>query len=112
MGLGGRSVRYLKVDAQGYDLQVVRSAGKHMNRIRSVTVEAQCDRVDKIYPDAPNCSTVYKEMLNLGFRTGFNPRTCAWCIEVDIHFIRPGAQLIPEMDSWGNLHYTHLLGKR
>lgn len=93
--LGGAYIKHLKVDAQGFDLQVVKSAGRMLSRINTVHMEVQCDKAAMIYAGQPNCSTTYNEMRKLGFRTWFNPKTCLECAETDIDFFRPKRPIKP-----------------
>lgn len=90
--LEGSDIEYLKVDTQGFDLAVVLSAGSHLEKLKSISLEVQCDYVAMLYAGAPNCTTVYKQMTQLGFETGFDPRFCRRCVETEIHFNRPGTR--------------------
>lgn len=90
--LTSSDVEYLKVDTQGFDLSVVLSAGHQLSKLKSVSLEVQCDHVAKLYRGAPNCTTVYAEMLRRGFETPFDPKYCRRCVETEIHFNRPGVR--------------------
>ena len=68
-------VHFLKIDAQGYDLSVVQSAGPMLSKIRFVTLEAVCDSAPVVYLNAPNCSTVWSFMTEAGF-------SCMWMNDV------------------------------
>jgi hypothetical protein len=87
--LGGKDITHAKVDAQGFDLNVVKSAGKHINKLKSVHMEVQCDTAAMLYKGQPNCTSVYAEMTNLGFQTTFDPQVCMTCTEIDIDFTHP-----------------------
>ena len=69
--LSEKDIYYLKVDAQGMDLEIMRSAGSMISKIRKVQLEAACDTSPKAYPAAPNCSTIWNYMTRSGF-------TCDW----------------------------------
>jgi len=86
-------VEHLKLDAQGFDMSVILSAGRQIERVKSVSLEVQCDSVAKLYAGAPNCSTVVREMTRLGFVTDFDPRGCRRCVELNLQFARPGSQI-------------------
>jgi hypothetical protein len=64
---GGWPISFLKVDAQGFDLQAVLSAGPLINRLRVVQLEVQRDTCHSMYVAAPNCSTVVQTMKSHGF---------------------------------------------
>lgn len=86
--LGGKDVAHIKIDAQGFDLNVVKSAGKHVEKLKSVHMEVQCDSAAMIYVDQPNCTSVYTEMSRLGFQTRFDPASCKTCTEANLDFHR------------------------
>eukprot|EP00931_Biecheleriopsis_adriatica_P073377 TRINITY_DN47675_c0_g1_i1.p1 TRINITY_DN47675_c0_g1~~TRINITY_DN47675_c0_g1_i1.p1 ORF type:complete len:341 (+),score=42.77 TRINITY_DN47675_c0_g1_i1:27-1049(+) len=87
--LGGRAITHVKIDAQGFDLNVVKSAGQHINKLKSVHMEVQCDTAAMLYKGQPNCTSVYAEMTKLGFQTTFDPQRCKTCVEGDIDFTHP-----------------------
>lgn len=61
-------VDFLKIDAQGHDLEVVKSGGKALSeRVRYVQMEVISDDCDVLYEDQPKCSEVRQAMLDLGF---------------------------------------------
>ena len=64
---GGWPISFLKVDAQGFDLQAILSAGPLSSRLRVVQLEVQRDACPSMYAGAPNCSTVVHTMKKLGF---------------------------------------------
>lgn len=95
--LEGNDIAFLKVDGQGFDLEIVRSAGLHANKLKKVLVEAQCDLVELIYAEAPNCSSIIAGFEQMGFSTTFNKELCKTCprdifsgstAETDITFVR------------------------
>ena len=87
--LGGREIELLKIDAQvshtnnlhliltqsspnphlilsqGFDLQVVRSAGEAIRRVKTIVLEVQNDGVAKLYQGQPTCSEVSNPRLVL-----------------------------------------------
>jgi len=87
--LEARDIAYIKIDAQGFDLQVVKSAGRMMHKLKNVYMETQCDNAAMLYKGQPNCSSVYVEMIRLGFKTKFDPQTCLKCVETNVLFFRP-----------------------
>lgn len=95
--LKGGEVEHIKIDAQGFDLHVILSAGRYLDRVRSVTMEVVCNSVAGLYVGASNCSAVYWKMKRAGFVTAFQPRYCSQCMEADIHFARRGATLPPHL---------------
>merc|ERR1740130_2163840 len=105
--LGGQQIKNIKIDAQGFDLQVVKSAGAMMDRIESVKLEVQCDNVATIYEGQPNCTSTYTEMVRLGFTAKeFRPKTCFSFRETDIFFTRQPAEKLavssPSLNSMPN----------
>lgn len=68
MGLAGlHEVDYLKVDAEGTDLKVVRSAGNRLRDIRKVTLEVDV-APERLYEGAPSSGDVMAFMSEHGFR--------------------------------------------
>lgn len=63
----GRDVDFLKVDAQGMDLAIVRSGGSMLRRLRRVQLEVVSDDCRPVYEAQPTCSAVVEEMARLGF---------------------------------------------
>jgi FkbM family methyltransferase len=62
-----RTVDYLKVDAEGVDLRVVRSAGDRLRDIRQVKLEVDI-APDRLYSGAPSREEVITFMLNRGLK--------------------------------------------
>jgi hypothetical protein len=60
-------VAFVKIDAQGFDLQVFLSAGKQMKRIKSVHLEMTKDTCPRMYEGAPSCSEAVAEMTKQGY---------------------------------------------
>ncbi|CAJ1388946.1 unnamed protein product [Effrenium voratum] len=101
--LGGSEVYYLKVDAQGSDLAVVKSAGRMLRRIQRVQLELACDFAASAYLQAPNCSEAVRFMRRQGYRCvfwdeegqhdcgepGASSSICQTCAaEIDLFFAR------------------------
>jgi FkbM family methyltransferase len=64
---GLKTVEYLKVDAQGLDLAVVRSAGDRLEGVSKVQLEAATGTVRQ-YEGAPGRSEIIEFMESRGFR--------------------------------------------
>jgi hypothetical protein len=60
-------VEYLKVDAQGYDLEAFKSGGRLLQMIKSVSFETIPDHANPLYFGQPKCSEVIAEMDRLGY---------------------------------------------
>lgn len=60
-------VSLLKIDAQGMDLDVVRSGGPLLSRVLRVAMEVVADDCRPIYLGQPRCSHVMTTMRRLGF---------------------------------------------
>jgi FkbM family methyltransferase len=61
-----RWVDYLKVDAEGVDLQVVQSAGERLKDIREIKLEVDT-APDRLYQGAPRRDEVITFMISRGF---------------------------------------------
>ena len=59
--------QYMKVDAQGFDLQVAESAGKYLKKFQSVLLESYPDGCHQIYTQAFTCRQIYDRMVSHGF---------------------------------------------
>ena len=66
-GAGLRSVDFLKVDAQGLDLEVVKSAGDRIRDIKKVQLEATTSSYRQ-YEGAPEKALIVEFMESKGFR--------------------------------------------
>jgi len=87
--LHGRDVSFVKLDAQGFELEIVKSAGGHVDKLKKVQMELVCDNAAKLYVGQLNCSSTHAEMLKLGFTSGFDPASCRTCkTEMDGVFMR------------------------
>ena len=85
--LEGRTVDYLKVDAQGYDLEILRSAGRFRHKIKLVDMEAPCDAAgsaSRLYKAASTCRGTVEEMVRLGFQPRFDPSICTTCEDYEL----------------------------
>jgi len=64
---GIKSVDYLKIDAQGLDLEVVKSAGDRLRDVAKVQLEATTASYRQ-YEGAPDKSVIIEYMESKGFR--------------------------------------------
>lgn len=112
-----RSVEVVKIDAQGMDLEVVRSAGKRRALLRRVVLEVVSDDCDVLYEGQPRCSDLVREMAALDFLPA-TPLRCApaWprkrhnaLCEMDVLFLNRGAGA-PSADGYFGLHKLYLNG--
>lgn len=60
--LGGRRVDYLKIDAQGADLDILESAGDLLKNIHSVSVEVPSDDALRKYQGELGCTDALREL--------------------------------------------------
>lgn len=90
--LGVRRSPYLKVDAQGYDLEVVKSAGNWIRVFDYVKLEAKAAGVPGVYEGQPEPEVIEAYMKDHGFRLLKTVVAC--CLEVeleiDMHFVNDG----------------------
>lgn len=61
-------VKLVKIDAQGYDLKVIESAGQRISTVEYVAMEVVSDDCRPIYAGQPQCSTIVAQMTRMGFR--------------------------------------------
>jgi len=76
--LDNREIFYLKIDAQGYDLNVIKSAGNKIRNIRFIKLEVQADKdlCDNIYKNQSTCSNIVEYMKSKNFYL-FNDERCS-----------------------------------
>eukprot|EP00931_Biecheleriopsis_adriatica_P061353 TRINITY_DN36890_c0_g1_i1.p1 TRINITY_DN36890_c0_g1~~TRINITY_DN36890_c0_g1_i1.p1 ORF type:complete len:293 (+),score=48.80 TRINITY_DN36890_c0_g1_i1:36-914(+) len=99
--LGGREIFFLKVDTQGSDLAIVQSAGKMLDRIQHIQVEATCDNAPTLFVGAPKCSSILSFLQGAGYSCRWLRADAAvscgddrWSIcsdcetEIDLYFVR------------------------
>lgn len=81
-------IDYLKIDAQGHDLEVLKSAGKYLRFVRRVKLEAKAPGVRGFYAGQPEPSEIIFFMKQNGFRhTGTRQACCLEkMLEVDMQF--------------------------
>ncbi|CAE7235626.1 unnamed protein product [Symbiodinium sp. CCMP2592] len=65
--LGGH-ISFLKIDAQGKDLDVVRSLGSQMHKVHRIQMEALPKSHESVYVNQPMCDHIVAEMMKLGFK--------------------------------------------
>lgn len=123
LGWIGQPVEFLKVDAQGLDLAIVRSAPARLaSQVRSFAMEVILDDCHGLYEGQPKCSTVLQETAALGFKPASNfscvprwrrklgqKRTSAGC-ELDVLFVRPERDPRTIPDLFWEYHTLHLAG--
>lgn len=79
--LAGREVSFVKIDAQGFDLEVAQSAGaRGASKIRAMKLEVTADECRNGYIGASTCSPTVDGMRNLGFEpiAGVDCKTVRW----------------------------------
>ena len=94
------TVEFLKIDAQGMDMQIVASGGpKVSERVRRVSMEVISDDCDGLYKGQPKCTEVVKQMADLGYAPA-GPVACmphvkrgrqSSACEIEILFVAEGA---------------------
>lgn len=91
----GMPVDFLKLDARGLDVEVLRSAAEHLPRIRRVQLAVLGNRCERTYKGSPLCSEVVKSMQELGYKVAYN-RSCTdygdYCYEDSWEFVRDGVK--------------------
>ena len=120
-----RSVDFIKVDAQGLDLQIIESAGSLLDRVKGFSIEVRTDGCGPLYTGQPECSKVVQRAAELGFvlagdsaadapppcapKFALNPRyrATAFACELEMLFVRPGT---PVLDSLWQYHQLKLNG--
>ena len=65
--LRGRPIARTKIDAQGSDLDIVKSAGAHMDKLLYVIMEAQGTMEAPLYEGQAPCDELQTQMRSLGF---------------------------------------------
>ena len=66
---GGWPISFLKVDAQGFDLDVAQSAGAEAaKKIRAMQIEVTADECRSGYAGSSTCSPTVDGMRELGFK--------------------------------------------
>jgi hypothetical protein len=82
-------VAYLKIDAQGSDLAVVRSAGERLKDIERICLEVQITPVP-LYRNASQKQEVVEFLTKAGFKLVCCERQ-SYDQEENLTFVRPGA---------------------
>lgn len=86
--VGRPRVEYLKVDAQGYDLEVVKSAGEFIRAVDKIKMESKAEGAPGFYVGQPAPSEVEAYMKGFGFTLVEQKHACCkekW-LEVDLYF--------------------------
>lgn len=83
------AIDYLKVDAQGYDLEVVKSAGKYLKQIRKIKLEAKMSGTKGVYEGQPDPKEIAAFMEQQGFEHTATYQSCCVekALEVDMMFV-------------------------
>ncbi|OLP95872.1 tRNA/tmRNA (uracil-C(5))-methyltransferase [Symbiodinium microadriaticum] len=109
--LAGRPIARMKIDAQGSDLDVVKSAGPYLKQLLFIVMETQGTFEALLYEGQASCDQVQAEMRALGFiladtrslpacnRTGALPYPFH---EEDIAFVRRELHHL-----WRDFYYEH-----
>lgn len=63
----GRDVDFVKIDAQGMDLEVFKSGGDLLRNVKRVVLEVIADDCRPVYEHQPQCSEVVATLHALGF---------------------------------------------
>ena len=71
-----RPVEFMKIDAQGLDLDIVASGGDQLHLVQRVALEVISDDCKPVYLDQPRCTAVMMHMAQLGFEP-LTPMPCA-----------------------------------
>lgn len=77
LGWVARPVDLVKVDAQGMDLEVIRSAFSRVRQVRRFSLEVISDECYPLYRSQPTCSTVVRVARQLGFAPATRTLACA-----------------------------------
>jgi hypothetical protein len=79
----------MKVDAQGYDLEVIKSAGKYLKKIRKIQLEVKAEGATGFYAGQPTPSEVKAFMEKQGFEHTGTYQSCCMekLLEVDMMFV-------------------------
>lgn len=83
---------YLKIDAQGYDLEVVKSAGDWIRVFDYIKLEAKAQGTPGMYEGQPEPTEIEAYMKQHGFVLSKTLRACCLEVEleVDMHFVNEG----------------------
>ena len=114
----GRPVDFVKIDAQGMDMEIIRSGGLLLKSVRRVLLEVISDDCKPVYEGQPRCSEVVRSMAALGFAP-LTPLPCSppmgrskvnhYC-ELEYVFINQAAGVTAEStpSEWFEYHQGHL----
>ena len=114
----GRPVDFIKIDAQGMDVQIVQSGGDMLRNVRRVLLEVVSDDCKPVYQNQPRCSEVVQRMAGLGFAPltplpchplmGNRHRVNHYC-ELEYVFVnqREGINAENTRDEWFGYHQGH-----
>lgn len=89
----GWPIDFLKLDAGGMEIEVLRSAGKQLPRILRVQLDVHGDSCPRLYIGSLTCSETVAAMQDLGYHVAYN-RSCTdfedRCYEDSWEFLRSG----------------------
>jgi FkbM family methyltransferase len=97
---GVDEVRFLKVDAQGADIEVLRGLGHLAPRVNGGMLEVAATRSTSLYPESgATLEAVFPALSALGFDVSHLKPNDHACSEVNVFFVRRGSR-------WGDVAAT------
>ncbi len=81
-------VNLMKVDAQGFDLHVIRSGKTELPRVRKIITETVADSCEPLYVGQLRCTGIIAALDELGFAPNFTECTWKGHCERDYEFTR------------------------
>lgn len=92
---GGWPIDYLKLDARGLEVEILRAASRGLSRIHRVEIKMPGDACSKMYEGSLSCSEIVASMEQLGYKAAYN-RSCenfkGNCYEEAWEFLRFGVK--------------------
>lgn len=114
MAMIDRKIEFLKIDAQGMDLEIVKSGRTRLDDIKHIGMEVISDDCNTLYHKQPKCSYVLQEMYKIGFKP-IGPTRCRpefrrtsynhYC-ELEVVFVHLKHVTNPKFFEYHNLHYN------
>lgn len=77
-------IAHVKIDAQGYDIQAFKTAGRSMHRIKRALFEVWADRCRPLYVGQLQCRAVLGDMRALGYTVAHGDTDEGFCAAVDV----------------------------
>lgn len=94
-GGGNWPIDYLKIDAQGLDMEILRSAEDLVQSVLRVELELPADECERMYNGSLTCSEIVEAMAQLGYSPAYGQK-CSYflskCWEDDWEFVRVGVK--------------------